>query len=444
MSSQTRPFFLLLRKPAILFFPPRPASAVRPSPGPATKNPPVARPAAIACTHPRATRRTHARALSPHTQTPRSLRSPSHAPPRPRLGPPPGGRPAPPPLARGAGRRPAWRRCPGELRDAGRRGNGAGQGERGTPKLDAPDTLGRARALQPALRPGGGRGARWPPRTRPTPRPSRQWTQACRFQEATPLSHTHTPSLSLEQARLLLLPWTLALTASASAVGLAARSLTALGFTPPGCAPADELAASVAALEAARRREEGYRAKVAALAAECEAVARDRRRAAAKLARARAELEAVKGEGGAAAGGGDASGAGASATPPRPWPPSPGGRLGPDSGDWAADDDPAAAATTTITTRSLALAFSALAVCAAWWARAGPPYPALSHKAILAAAGPLGAHPALLPGPQPAGPGVAAGRGLGDGRLCRRALAGHAGRGDGGVRSRCKKKKNEK
>ena len=144
----------------------------------------------------------------------------------------------------------------------------------------------------------------------------------------------------------------------------------------------------MAALEAARRREEGYRAKVAALAAECEAVARDRRRAAAKLARARAELEAVKGEGGAAAGGGDASGAGASATPPRPWPPSPGGRLGPDSGDWAADDDPAAAATTTITTRSLALAFSALAVCAAWWARAGPPYPALSHKAILAAAGP--------------------------------------------------------
>ena len=56
--------------------------------------------------------------------------------------------------------------------------------------------------------------------------------------------------------------------------------------------------------------------------------------------------------------------------------------------DWAADDDPAAAATTTITTRSLALAFSALAVCAAWWARAGPPYPALSHKANLAAAGP--------------------------------------------------------
>jgi hypothetical protein len=220
--------------------------------------------------------------------------------------------------------------------------------------------------------------------------------------EITYLSHTHnsppnpTPTPP-PQARLLLLPWTLALTALASAVGLAARSLTALGFTPPGCAPAGELVAASAALEAAHRREEGHRARLAALAAEVEATARDRRRAAAKLARARAELDLVKGEAGkgAAVDGGctvsGIAGGGASGSPVRPWPPSPGGGDG--GGEWGgvagpAHDEPDAHLAYPITTRALALATTALALSAAWWATAGPPYPALSHKAVLAAGGP--------------------------------------------------------
>ena len=198
-------------------------------------------------------------------------------------------------------------------------------------------------------------------------------------------------SLPSLQARLLLLPWTLSLTATAATVGLAARSLTSLGFPPPGCAPAAELAAAGAALEAARRREDAYRSKLGALAAECEAVARDRRRAAAKLARARAELEAAKdgrgmGEGGG--GGGAAPAALPSTSSPSRWPPSPGG--GPDDGGWPALEDGSAPPCLAhpITTRAFAGATAALALSAAWWARAGPPYPALAHKAVLAAAGP--------------------------------------------------------
>ena len=145
--------------------------------------------------------------------------------------------------------------------------------------------------------------------------------------------------------------------------------------------PAADLAAATAALDAARRREEAFRSKLASLASECEAVARDRRRAAAKLARARAELEAAKGEGR------DGVPALASTSSPSRWPPSPGG--GPDDG-WM-DSDAALLPSYLahpITTRALAVTLTALALSAAWWARAGPPYPALAHKAILAAAGP--------------------------------------------------------